>query len=103
MSDFDMCQLLVFEEALARNQPFHGRAEARRRAVAQMPLVFDTPAWQAAATTGDSLLPSYLAAALGGVARRADWPSRRQLFNDQARDAHLAEAQARQGDAGGGE
>jgi hypothetical protein len=77
MSEFDMRQLLVFEEALVRNQPLYGRAEARRRAAAQMPLVLDTPAWQAAASTGDSLLPSYLAAALGGVAQRADWPSRR--------------------------
>lgn len=99
MSEFDMRQLLVFEEALARHQPLYGRAEARRRAMAEMPLVFDTPAWQAAAHNGDSLLPSYLASALGGVAQRADWPSRRQVFNGAVRERHLAEARTRQGDA----
>jgi hypothetical protein len=98
MSDFDMRQLLVSEEALARYQSLHGRAEARRRAAAEIPLVFDTPAWQAAVRSGDNLLPSYLAAAVGGVVRCGDWPSRRQLFDDQARGCHLAEARAQRGD-----
>ena len=101
MSEFDMQQLLVFEAGLARYQPIYGRAEARRRAVAEMAPVFDSPEWQAAAHSGDSLLSSYLATALGGVARRADWPSRRQLFDDQARESHLADAWARQGKAEG--
>jgi hypothetical protein len=101
MSDFDMRQLLVFEEALTRYQPLYGRAEARRRATGEIPLVFDMPTWQAAARSGDGLLPSYLAAALGGAAQRADWPSRRQLFDDQVRGRHLAEALARRDNAQG--
>ncbi len=76
MSDFDMRQLLVFEEALTRYQPLYGRTEARRRAAAEMPLVFDIPRWRTEARGYDSLQPSYLAAALGGVAQRADWPFR---------------------------
>lgn len=96
ISGFDMGQLLVFEEGLERHEPMVGRAEGRRRAVAGMLLVFDSPTLQAAIQDSDDLLPSYLAQMLGWVAQRSDWPSRRQRFDGQARDAHLAEARRRQ-------
>ena len=101
MSDFDIRQLLVFEEALTRYQAILGRADARQRAAAGMPLVFDNPTWQAAVQNGDGLLPSYLASALSGVARRGDWPARRQLFDDLVRESHLAEARRRRSKAEG--
>jgi len=92
ISVFDMGQLLVFAEGIERHELQVGRAEARRRAVAEMHMVFDSPTLQAAVQRNDALLPSFLAQELSWVARRRDWPSRRQRFVREERDAHLAEA-----------
>ena len=96
-----MRQLLLFEEGLHRHEAMIGRADARRRAAAEISQVFDAVTLQAAVGTGDALLPSYLAQVLGWVARRNDWPTRRQRFVGEARDAHLAEAQLRSATGGG--
>jgi hypothetical protein len=92
ISVFDMGQLLLFAEGIERHELQVGRAEARRRAFAEMHMVFDSPTLQAAVQRNDELLPSYLAQELSWVARRRDWPSRRQGFVREERDAHLAEA-----------
>jgi hypothetical protein len=92
MSEFDVGQLLLFEEAIRRYQPAVGRRGARDRAVEEMPLVFDSETLGAAARSGDRLLPSYLAQELAWVAQRTDWGSRRQRIVGAVRDAHLAEA-----------
>ena len=96
ISDFDMAQLLLFEEALHRHQSQFGRVDARNHAAAELVPVFDTEAWQIAANDGTGFLPSLLAGGLSMVDRRKDWPVRREGFSGPARTAHLAEAERRE-------
>jgi hypothetical protein len=95
MSEFDLGQLLLFDEAVRQYQPILGRRGACDRAVKEMPLGFDSETLDAAVRSGDPLLASYLAQELSWVAQRNDWSSRRQRFVGAARDAHLAEAERR--------
>jgi hypothetical protein len=94
-SEFDMRQLLLFEESVRQYQPMVGRRGARDRAAAEMPLIFDSEPLNAAVHNGDPLLPSYLAQHLAWVAQRSDWSSRQRGFVSAARDAHLVEAERR--------
>ena len=65
VSEFDMKQLLLFEEVLHQHEAIIGPPDARSHTAAEMPQVFDSPTMQAAVGTGDPLLPSYLAQELG--------------------------------------
>jgi len=49
MSQFDMRQLLLFDDLMRRYEPLIGRATARRRAADEMPLAFDSPTLETAA------------------------------------------------------
>ncbi len=95
MSEFDIRQMLLFEEGTLRYRPLIGRAGARQRAADEMPLVFDSPALDTAARGSDPLFPSLLATVLSGVASRRDWPDRRLDFAGPARAAHVTEARHR--------
>lgn len=95
VSEFDIKQLLIFDEALRRHQPSAGRRAARQMAAAELSLVFDLKPLERAARRGDPLLPSYLAQTLSQFAQRNDWPSWQQRFDGPAREAHAAEAKRR--------
>ncbi len=95
VSDFDMRQMLLLEERITLLRPAIGKAEARRRAAAEIPLAFGMPALDAAARADGPMLSSTLAMLLGGLSKRADRPDRREAFAGPARDAHVAEARQR--------
>ncbi len=95
LSEFDLRQLILFEEGSRRHKKTHGAKEARRLAVDGMPLVFDSAPLETGAVAGDSLLPSYLAQILSWVSRRSDWDSRYQRLAGELREAHLVEAKRR--------
>lgn len=91
MSEFDIRQMLLFEEGILRYRPTLGRAAAREKAAQEMPLIFDSTGLDAPGP----MYPSILASVLGGLSRRKDWPSRRQAFTGPARANHIVEAQRR--------
>lgn len=93
LPEFDMRQLLLFDELVQRYQSQMGRAATRRRAADEMPLVFDSPAMEAAARRDDPLLPSFLAQQRSWVVRRSDWVQRKQLFTGPVRAVHMTEAE----------
>ena len=95
ISEFDMRQFVLLEEATLRLRQELGRAGAREQALREVPLVFDMPVLDAAARSGDRMLASQLAVILGGVSKRGDWPGRRESFAGPVREAHLAEARRR--------
>lgn len=103
LSDFDMRQMLLLEEGLAHHQAALGKADALRRAVGEIPLVFDLPKLDADARAGDPTLSSTLAMALSWVSQRGDWPDRRRAFTGPVRDAHVADARQRAAGRPGGQ
>jgi hypothetical protein len=95
LTQFDIHQLLLFEEGMARYTSIFGHKSARRRAAEEIPQVFDSATLQRAVLNQDPLLGSYLTVELSWVARRGDWPSRRKMFVKSARNGHRTEANRR--------